>query len=80
MHMYKSKNKNVIGQHANTQSQKMISTVQGEVNSSVIRYCTACVALVKLSSHININNDSWQERLLLLEQEDIHPLKYHEEG
>jgi hypothetical protein len=77
--MYKYKNKNTVGQRANTQSQNLISSVQAKVNASVMKYRTACKALGQLSWYV-CENVGWCTSLLALAPEDIHPLKDGEEG
>jgi hypothetical protein len=78
-HMYKYKNKNIVGQRANTRCQNMIHSVQEKVNASATKYRTARAALMKLSSH-SLDDEGWRARLLTLDEEDIRPLKEGEEG
>jgi len=52
--------------------------VQEKINSSTVKYCTAHIALTKLSPHVN--DDAWLARLLPLNQDDIRPLKEGKEG
>jgi hypothetical protein len=77
--MYKYKNKNIVGQRANTRCQNIIDTVRDKANASATKYCTARAALVKLSIHC-VDNDGWRDRLLPLNQKDIQPLMEGEEG
>lgn len=77
-HMYKYKDKNIVGQRANTRCQNIITGVQDKVNASTTKYCTARAALVKLSSRCG-ENQEWRGRLLPLDPEDIRVLK-DEEG
>jgi hypothetical protein len=77
-HMYKYKDKNVVGQRANTRCQNIIRTVQERIDSSAVKYRTARMALTKLSPHVN--DDAWLARLLPLNQDDICPLKECKEG
>lgn len=72
-HMYKYKNKNIIGQRANTRSQNLINSVQERANASATKYRTARTALENLSRHVD--NETWRTRLLPLNQEDVRPLK-----
>jgi hypothetical protein len=37
-HMYKYKNKHVVGQRANTRSQNLINSIQDKVNASAATY------------------------------------------
>jgi len=67
--MYKYKDKNIVGQRANTRCQNIISTVQ-EINFSAVKYRTARMALTKLFPRVN--NNTWEAPL---NQEDIRPLK-----
>jgi hypothetical protein len=78
-HMYKYKNKNIVGQRANTRCQNIISTVQDKANTSATKYRTARAAIVKLSPHC-VDNEGWRGRLLPLAEEDIRALKEGEEG
>ena len=53
-HMYKYKNKNIVGQRANTQCQNIVNrlnTVQVKVNASVMKYNMAHMALGKLGNY-----------------------------
>lgn len=77
-HMYKYKNKNVVGQRANTRCQNLIHTVQVRVDACATKYNTARAALQKLSRWVY--STEWQSRLLPLAQEDIRPLMEGEEG
>ncbi|KIM79182.1 hypothetical protein PILCRDRAFT_10596 [Piloderma croceum F 1598] len=70
-HMYKYKNKNIVGQRANTRCQGIVNMVQAKVVASATKYNTARAALAKLSTH---GSDKWRSRLLPLLQEDICPL------
>ena len=78
-HMYKYKDKNIVGQRAITQCQNIITGIQDKVNASTTKYCTAHTALVKLSSCCS-ENQEWWRRLLPLDPEDIQVLKDDEEG
>jgi hypothetical protein len=78
-HMYKYKDKNVVGQRASTRCQNIINGVQDKVNASATKYRTARAALFKLSSR-HSDYEGWQGRLLPLEQDDIRPLTEGEEG
>ena len=78
-HMYKYKDKNIVGQRANTRCQNIITGVQDKVNASATKYRTARAALVKLSSGCS-ENQEWRRRLLPLDPEDIRALKDDEEG
>ena len=77
-HMYKYKNKHVVGQRANTRSQNLINSVQDKVNASAATYTRARDALTKLSGPLG--EYQWQTRLLALAPEDIRPLKEGEAG
>jgi len=77
-HMYKCKDKNVIGQRANTRSQNLINRVQSKVNASAATYTRARNALTKLSSALG--EHLWRTKLLALAPEDIRPLKEGEAG
>ena len=78
-HIYKYKDKNIVGQRVNTRCQNIITGVQDKVNASATKYRTARAALVKLSSSCSENQD-WRGRLLPLDPEDIRSLKDDEEG
>jgi hypothetical protein len=77
-HMYKYKDKNVVGQRANMRSQNLINRVQKKIDASATKYSAARRALVALSCHVGEGN--WATRLLPLAPEDIHPLMEGEEG
>jgi hypothetical protein len=77
-HMYKYKDKNVIGQRANTRSQNLINRVQSKVNASAAAYTRARNALTKLSNALG--EHLWRTKLLALAPEDIRPLKEGEAG
>jgi hypothetical protein len=72
-HMYKHKDKNLVGQRANTRSQNLINRVQRKVNASAAMYTRARNALTKLSSPLG--EHLWRTRLLALASEDIRPLE-----
>jgi hypothetical protein len=78
-HMYKYKDKNIVGQRANTRCQNMINSVQDKVNASAGKYRTARAALEKLSKNV-VDNEQWRATLLPLEPSDIRPLNDAEEG
>ena len=77
-HLYKYKDKNVTGQHANTRSQNLINSVQGKVGASAATYTRARNALTKLSPLFG--EVGWRSKLLVLEPGDIRPLEDGEEG
>ena len=77
-HLYKHKDKNVTGQHANTRSRNLINRTQGKVNASAATYTRARNALAKLSGPLG--EVGWRGRLLALKAEDIRPLKDGEDG
>jgi hypothetical protein len=78
-HMYQYKDKNIVGQRANTRCQNIISGVQEKINASATKYRTARAALVKLSPHC-VGNEGWRDTLLALDQGDIRPLSDGEAG
>jgi hypothetical protein len=77
-HMYKYKDRHIVGQRANTRSQSTINRVQKKVDASAAKYRIARHALTMLSRHVGEN--AWSTRLLPLAQEDIRPLMAGEEG
>ena len=77
-HMYKYKDKNLVGQRANTRSQNLINHIQGKVNTSAAMYRRAHNALTKLSGPLG--EHLWRAKLLALAPEDIHPLAEGEES
>ena len=77
-HMYKYKDRHVVGQRANTRSQSSINRVQKKVDASAAKYGVARHALTMLSRHVGENE--WSTRLLPLAREDIRPLMEGEEG
>ena len=77
-HMYKYKDRHVVGQRANTRSQNTIRRVQNKVNASAAKYRIARHALGLLSRHVG--GSDWSTRLLHLAPEDIRPLMDGEEG
>jgi hypothetical protein len=76
--MYKYKDKNVVGQHANTRIRNLINRVQSKVNASAATYTRARNALAKLSG--TLGEHLWRTKLLVLAPEDIRPLKEGEAG
>jgi hypothetical protein len=77
-HMYKYKDRNCVGQRANTRSQNLINRVQKKVEASSTKYNVARQALSKLSSH---NEDfGWRSKLLPLLPEDIRAFTDGEPG
>lgn len=77
-HMYKYKDRHVVGQRANTRSQTSINRMQKKVDASAAKYGIARHALTMLSRHFEGNE--WSTRLLPLTREDIRPLMDGEEG
>ena len=77
-HLYKHKDKNVTGQHANTRARNLINQTQGKVNASAATYTRARNALAKLSGPLG--EVGWRGKLLALKPEDIRPLKDGEDG
>jgi hypothetical protein len=71
-HMYKYKDKNTVGQRANTRSQSMINRVQKKVNASAAKYNMARKAVSKLSAYTG--EVGWRAKLLPLADDDIRPL------
>jgi hypothetical protein len=77
-HMYKYKDKNVVGQSANTQCQNLINCTQDKVNASTAMYNRARNALLKLSTPLG--ESFWRMKLLVLKPEDVCPLEAGDEG
>jgi hypothetical protein len=77
-HMYKYKDKNSVGQRANTRSQNLINRVQKKIEASSAKYNTARQALIKLSSHVE--DVGWRLKLLPLAPEDIRAFTDGEPG
>ena len=78
-HMYKYKDKNIVGQRANTRCQNLVNNVQVKINASATKYNTARAALGKLSPDVNCSTE-WRSRLLALAPDNIRPLAEGEEG
>jgi hypothetical protein len=77
-HMYKYKDRNSVGQRANTRSQNLINRVQRKIQASSTKYNTARQALIKLSSYVD--NVGWRSKLLPLAPEDIRAFTDGESG
>jgi hypothetical protein len=77
-HMYKYKDRHVVGQRANTRLQNLINSVQDKVNASAATYTRARNALMKLSDPLG--EYQWRTKLLALAPEDVRPLKEGEAG
>ena len=77
-HMYKYKDKNVVGQSANTRCQNLINRTQDKVNASTAMYNRGRNALSKLSTPLG--ESLWRTKLLVLKSEDVRPLEAGDEG
>jgi hypothetical protein len=77
-HMYKYKDKNSVGQRANTRSQNLINRVQKKIQASSVKYNTARQALITLASHVD--DVGWRSKLLPLAPEDIRAFTDGEPG
>lgn len=75
-HMYKYKDKNVVGQRASTRCQNLINRVQRKVNTSTTKYNSARRALEALSTYVG--DGQWRTKLLPLAPEDIRSLRDEE--
>lgn len=71
-HMYKYKDKNVVGQRASTRQQGLIGRVDTKVQISARKYRTARKALCTLSNRVG--ETKWKARLLPLEDDHIRRL------
>lgn len=76
-HMYQYKDKNLVGQRANTRCQNLINRVQQKINASASKYNTARNALVQLSEAVG--EVGWDVKLLPLAPEDIRALREPDE-
>lgn len=72
-HMYKFKDKNIVGQSASTRCQNLIKRVQVKLKASAAKYTLARGAMTRLSVHTA--DIGWQTILLPLRDEDIRPLR-----
>lgn len=77
-HMYKYKDKNVVGQRASTRQQGLINRVDRKVQISAKKYCTARTALSNLSNRVG--EHMWKARLLPLLDDDIRRLQDDQVG
>ncbi|KAG6905944.1 hypothetical protein DXG01_016756 [Tephrocybe rancida] len=77
-YLWKFKEKNVRGQHANTRTRNTIATVQARIDTSVEEYRAAQVAIVSLGTILQ--KTGWQQEYLKLEQGDIRELNESEDG
>lgn len=71
-HMWKFKDRHVVGQRANTRQQNLINRVDQKVKASVSKYRRARDALSKLADRVG--EISWRGRLLRLQDEDVRRL------
>ncbi|KZP09993.1 hypothetical protein FIBSPDRAFT_913941 [Athelia psychrophila] len=69
-HMYQYKDRNVVGQRANTRSRALLSRVQIKVNASAKKYTCARNALTVLAERTG--TAGWDTQLRELSDEDIH--------
>jgi hypothetical protein len=78
-HLYKHKDRFIIGQQANTRANVTISRVQQQINASATRYRISRRALQSLAPHLAMD-DSWKVLLPELRDEDIRSMTIGEEG
>lgn len=71
-HMWKWKDRNVVGQRASTRQQGLIGGVDQKVNVSATKYRTARAALARLGDRVG--EFKWRDRLLPLLDEHIRRL------
>lgn len=71
--MYKYKDRNLVGQSANTRCQNLLKKVMKQVDASATKYRRARRAVVELSEIVG--EFGWKTRLLSLEDGDIRPLR-----
>lgn len=72
-HMYKYKDRNLVGQSANMRCQSLLKKVMKQVDASVAKYRQGRWAVVELSEAAG--EVHWKTRLLSLEDADIRPLR-----
>lgn len=72
-HMYKYKDRNLVGQSANTRCQNLLKKVMKQVDASAAKYRRARRAVTELSE--DLGEFGWKTRLLPLEDADIRPLR-----
>ena len=71
-HMWKYKDRHIIGQRANTRQQNLIKRVDKKVKASVSKYRRAREALSKLG--VRVGELSWRGHLLRLQDDDVRRL------
>ncbi|KAG6905142.1 hypothetical protein DXG01_004559 [Tephrocybe rancida] len=77
-YLWKFKEKNVRGQHANTRARNAIANVQARIDTSAEEYRAAQIAIVSLGTLLQ--KTGWQQEYLKLEQGDIRELSEVEDG
>lgn len=72
-HMYKYKDRHLVGQSATTRCQNLLKKVMKQVDASAAKYRRARQAVAELSEVLG--EVDWKTRLLSLEDADIRPLR-----
>ncbi|KAF8069148.1 hypothetical protein FPV67DRAFT_1448949 [Lyophyllum atratum] len=75
-YIYRFKDQNVRGQHANTRARNAIATVQARIDTCAEDYRAAHAALLALSALLM--KVGWQDQLLPLREEDIREISGEE--
>jgi hypothetical protein len=78
-HLYKYKDRFVVGQQANTRANASISRAQRHIDVAVTRYRVSRQALVSLAARLK-KEDSWKTSLLELCDEDVRGMTVGEDG
>ncbi|KAG6828010.1 hypothetical protein H0H92_009670 [Tricholoma furcatifolium] len=77
-YLFKFKDQNVRGQHANTRARHAIDSIQSKITASAEEYRAAHRAIVSLGTLLQ--KVGWKQEFHVLEQADIRELSEREEG
>ncbi|KAG6825919.1 hypothetical protein H0H92_001861 [Tricholoma furcatifolium] len=77
-YLFKFKDQNVRGQHANTRARHAIDNIQSKITASAEEYRAAHRAIVSLGTLLQ--KVGWKQEFQVLEQADIRELSEREEG
>ncbi|KAG6825488.1 hypothetical protein H0H92_003581, partial [Tricholoma furcatifolium] len=77
-YLFKFKDQNVRGQHANTRARHAIDSIQSKITASAEEYRAAYQAIVSLGTLLQ--KVGWKQEFQVLEQADIRELSEREEG
>lgn len=77
-HMWKYKDRHVVGQRASTRQYNLIQRVDKKVQASTAKYRRARQALSKLSDRVM--QTSWRSRLMRLQDDDVRMMNAGQQG